>query len=347
MLTGYFPQAGFNPSLTPNNQRPAHRLDHRPQARAARLGAALRLPAEDAPQRRPGLPRRRRRPVRHRRRPERPELRRARRRAAAGPRRRPPRRPQRPARAASTASSRPPRPQANRARPDGQRLPAEGVRPDDLAGGQEGVRHPRRAGQAARRVRPQLARPVVPDGPPAGRGRRPLRDHRPQQLGHARRQLRHAQEARCCPRSTRRCRRCSATWPTAACSTRRWWSSPASSAARRASTRTPAATTGGRRSPSPWAAAASRAAASSARPTPAPSSPPSDPLRPRRPRRHDLPPAGHRPRRTSSITPEGRPVADRQQRPRDPRLAVTDCRPSFSGKRCTPSDYTAGRACRK
>ena len=24
MLTGYFPQAGFNPSLTPNNQRPAH-----------------------------------------------------------------------------------------------------------------------------------------------------------------------------------------------------------------------------------------------------------------------------------------------------------------------------------
>jgi uncharacterized protein (DUF1501 family) len=24
MLTGYFPQAGFNPSLTPNNQKPAH-----------------------------------------------------------------------------------------------------------------------------------------------------------------------------------------------------------------------------------------------------------------------------------------------------------------------------------
>ena len=31
-------------------------------------------------------------------------------------------------------------------------------------------------------------------------------------------------------------RRCSATWPTAACSTARWWSSPASSAGRRAST---------------------------------------------------------------------------------------------------------------
>src|SRR5437588_502760 len=24
MLTGYFPQAGFNPNVTPNNQRPAH-----------------------------------------------------------------------------------------------------------------------------------------------------------------------------------------------------------------------------------------------------------------------------------------------------------------------------------
>ena len=24
MLTGYFPQAGFNPNLNPNNQRPAH-----------------------------------------------------------------------------------------------------------------------------------------------------------------------------------------------------------------------------------------------------------------------------------------------------------------------------------
>ena len=24
ILTGYFPQAGFNPSLKPNNQRPAH-----------------------------------------------------------------------------------------------------------------------------------------------------------------------------------------------------------------------------------------------------------------------------------------------------------------------------------
>ncbi len=61
--------------------------------------------------------------------------------------------------------------------------------------GQEGVRHPRRARQAARRVRPQHARPVVPDGPAARRGRRALRDHRPQQLGHARRQLRHAEAA--------------------------------------------------------------------------------------------------------------------------------------------------------
>ena len=34
------------------------------------------------------------------------------------------------------------------------------------------------------------AGPVVPDGPPAGRGGRAVRDDRPQQLGHARRQLR-------------------------------------------------------------------------------------------------------------------------------------------------------------
>ena len=94
MLTGYFPQAGFNPE--PDAEQPAAgaRLDHRPQARAARLGAALRLPAQAAPQLRLGLPRRRGRAVRHRRRPERARLRRARHGAAAGARRRPARRPQ-------------------------------------------------------------------------------------------------------------------------------------------------------------------------------------------------------------------------------------------------------------
>src|SRR5258706_26732 len=62
------------------------RVSHRPQARAARLGAALRLPAEDAPQRRAGLSWRWRRAVRHRRRPERARLQRAGHRAAAGDR---------------------------------------------------------------------------------------------------------------------------------------------------------------------------------------------------------------------------------------------------------------------
>ena len=76
------------------------------------------------------------------------------------------------------------------ARRDGRRVPAEGVRADDLAGSQEGVRHRGRAGEAPRRLRPALARPVLPDGPPARRGRRPVRDHRPLELGHARRQLR-------------------------------------------------------------------------------------------------------------------------------------------------------------
>ena len=111
------------------------------------------------------------RPVRHRRRPERPELRRARPRAAAGDRRRPARRPPSSCSTRSTASSRPPR-----RRPTTRPAPSATFRDKafDLMtspAGEEGVRHPRRARQAPRRVRPALAGPVVPDGPPAGRGR--------------------------------------------------------------------------------------------------------------------------------------------------------------------------------
>ena len=46
MLTGYFPQAGFNPVADAEQPTAGARLDHRPQARAARRRAAVRLPAE-------------------------------------------------------------------------------------------------------------------------------------------------------------------------------------------------------------------------------------------------------------------------------------------------------------
>ena len=89
-------------------------------------------------------------------------------------------------------------------------------------------------------------------------------------------------------------RRCSATWPTAACSTRRWWWSPASSAGRRASTRTPAAITGARRSRWRWAAAASRAAGSSASPNARAERPAADPYGPEDLSATHLSPHGHR-----------------------------------------------------
>ncbi len=43
MLTGYFPTAGFNPNLNPNNQRPSHGSIIAKKARAARIGSALCL----------------------------------------------------------------------------------------------------------------------------------------------------------------------------------------------------------------------------------------------------------------------------------------------------------------
>ena len=48
MLTGYFPRAGFNPGLTPNNQYPSFGSIIVEEARRARLGAAVRLPARHA-----------------------------------------------------------------------------------------------------------------------------------------------------------------------------------------------------------------------------------------------------------------------------------------------------------
>ncbi len=42
MLTGYFPHAGFNPTLSPNNQRPSVGSVIAEEARAAGVGAAVR-----------------------------------------------------------------------------------------------------------------------------------------------------------------------------------------------------------------------------------------------------------------------------------------------------------------
>ena len=83
---------------------------------------------------------------------------------------------------------------------------------------------------------------------------------RQRHLGHARQQLHQAEERAAAAARPRRRRACSATWPSAACSSARWSRSWASSAARRRSTPTaPAAITGTSATACCWPAAASRA----------------------------------------------------------------------------------------
>ena len=255
---------------------------------------------------------------------------------------RPPRRPHASCSPTSTASSKSGRGAGQPAGPDRRRVPAQGVRPDDLARGEEGVRHRRRAGQAPRRVRPQLARPVVPDGPAAGRGGRPLRHHRPQQLGHARRQLHDAQARRCCP--ARR-----GDLPTlfrdladrGLLDTHAGAWSPASSAARRGSTRTRAAITGGRRSRSRWAAAASTAAGSSASRRPR-RTPAERPVRPRRPLRHACITCMGIDPKDEFHTPDGRPVQIVNNGQGDRRVAVRRP-PMLERHRRRPADASTRR----
>ena len=154
---------------------------------------------------------------------------------------------------------------------DGHLLPA-GLQPDQLAEGPRGVQHRRRARQDPRRVRPQRRRPADADGPPAGRGRRPVRHRSVRRLGHARRdRQRHAEpDARLRPgvrRPDPRPRPDRPARPDARHGLQR-----VRPHARR-STRTPAATTGRRSSASSWPAAASRRATSTAPRTPPPPSP--------------------------------------------------------------------------
>ena len=46
MLTGYFPTAALQPDSAPEQPAAGARVDHRPEARAEGLGAAVRLPAQ-------------------------------------------------------------------------------------------------------------------------------------------------------------------------------------------------------------------------------------------------------------------------------------------------------------
>ena len=140
------------------------------------------------------------------------------------------------------------------------RLPAQGALAPDLVRDAAGLRHPGRGPTAPRPLRANALRPERAAGPPAGRGRRPVRDRllfaRHRRLGHAQHNFKLLRE-RLLPTTEQ-------TLPTlihgprvaAACSTRPWSSGRASSAAPRRSTRTPDATTGRSATPCSWPAAA-------------------------------------------------------------------------------------------
>ena len=93
--------------------------------------------------------------------------------------------------------------------------------PDDELALHQGVQARRRARGGPRRLRPQLVRLGLPDGPAAGRGGRHVRRGLPRRLGHARRHLRHPLRTASCPSSTRGWAPWSPTSPSAACSTTR------------------------------------------------------------------------------------------------------------------------------
>src|SRR4051812_35949555 len=195
ILTGYFPVAGFNPNLSPNNQRPcvgsvvSRKLGPRgsvpayvalpkmhPSGGPAYLGASHAPFVIDADPSAPtfSVPDLMPPPVIAADRPHDPPQ--------------PPPPPDRVPEGGEAPAHPPPRgragrpPQAPRHRgpvPEGRRgpgqparrggrgVPRQGVRPDDLEGGEAGVRHRRRAGEAPRRVRPPHPRPELPDGPAA------------------------------------------------------------------------------------------------------------------------------------------------------------------------------------
>ena len=227
----------------------------RPGRGLPRLGTRA-VPGQRRP-RRARLPPRRSRPPR--RRHDRP----ARSPGGAAPTARRPAPPRRGARRRERAPARPER-----------RLHREGLRAVAFGGGAKGIR-PGRGGPAAPRpIRPHQAGPVDAPGPPAGRGRRPVRHglrrpaQRPaRQLGLARGQLpppqgRPAAAGR--PGVRGADRRPDRARPARRDAGHRRW---ASSAGRPGSTRPPVATTGRIATASSWPAAASGAGLRTARAT--------------------------------------------------------------------------------
>ena len=229
------------------------------------------------------------------------------------------------------APAQPPRPAAQ-ARHAGQRHAAAtrrsrrsskcedaGLRPDPRRR-RQGVRPLAGEGRAARPLRPQHVRPVLPDGAPAGRARRALRHDQLQGLGHAQAALPdHAPQAARAGQGAGHaaCRTC----PSAACSTARSSGGAASSAARRRCEWEPPWNGGrghcGAASSPRWSpAAASRAATSSAPRTPDGRRGQGPARLSVRPDRQHVRAAGHRPRGEAAATPRASTSASRRRRQR-------------------------------
>ena len=89
--------------------------------------------------------------------------------------------------------------QAGRPGRRARRLPPAGARHPPLRQDEEGVRPRRRRRPSVRdALRHDAVRPGRAGGPPAGRGRRPLRHHQPRRLGHAQPELQRASRPACC-----------------------------------------------------------------------------------------------------------------------------------------------------
>ena len=212
---------------------PGDRLGRRHAAAARRRGRAVRAAAVHHEGRRgrpaaAGLLRRlARQAARPALRPARPERRRLR---AAGTDARPGRRPDALRRAQAARPTAWPRPASGRAvRDDMDGIRAKAFDLLDVAGDARGRPDRPRAGEGARRLRPQHLRPERAAGAAADRGRhaggvRLVGAGRQRDLGHARRQLREAQGRAAAAARRGGLERCSTTSTTAGCwSGRSWW----------------------------------------------------------------------------------------------------------------------------